>query len=221
MMEKNEIISFLKQTYLFSEISNKGLKKISNFVKENFYKKQEIILTEGEKGNTLHIIVKGRVKITKYTQQGKIKVLAILNEKDSFGEMSLLTEEARSATVEAIDNVITLSIFKKEFMNILQTEPSISLQIIKTLCHRLAKADRDLKNFIAGNARGRIASVLFDFEDKNNIIRLTHQEIAEIAGLTRETTTRILNSFVNEKIIKTKRGQIFILDEGRLKEISL
>ncbi len=220
-MTKNEIILFLKQTHLFAEVTDNGLKKISNFVRENFYKKGEIIFNEGEKGDTLHIIVKGRVKITKYTRQGKIKILAILNEKDNFGEMALLTEEARTATVETIDNVTTLSIAKEEFRDILQTEPSISLQIIKTLCHRLAKADRDLKNFIAGNARVRISCVLLDFKDENNIIKLTHQEIADIAGLTRETTTRILNSLADNKIIETKNRKIFISDTEKLKEISL
>jgi|DewCreStandDraft_4_1066084.scaffolds.fasta_scaffold01070_32 CRP-like cAMP-binding protein len=220
-MTNTEIKNFLKQTHLFAEVTDNGLNKISNFVKENFYKKGEIIFNEGETGDTLHIIVKGRVKITKYTQQGKIKILAILNERDSFGEMALLTEEARSATVEAIDSVTTLSIAKKEFLDILQTEPSISLQIIKTLCHRLAKADRDLKNFIAGNAKVRISCVLLDFKDENNIVKLTHQEIADISGLTRETTTRILNKFADEKIIETKSKKIYIIDKEKLKEISL
>jgi CRP-like cAMP-binding protein len=218
-MTENEIISFLKNTHLFAEVSEKGLQKISNYVKENSYNKGQIIFNEGEKGDTLHIIVKGRVKITKYTQQGKIKILAILNEKDNFGEMALLTEEARTATVEAIDNVLTLSITKDEFMDLLQTEPSISLQIIKTLCHRLAKADRDLKNFVTGNAKVRVSCVLLDLMDNNNVIKLTHQEIADIAGLTRETTTRILNNFADEKIIKTNNRKISVLDIAKLKEI--
>ncbi len=220
-MTKEEIILFLKQTHLFAEVTENGLKKISTFVKENLYEKGQIIFSEGEKGDTLHIIVKGRVKITKYTQHGKIKILAILNEKDCFGEMALLTEDARSATVETLDKVTTLSIAKTEFREILQTEPSISLQIIKTLCHRLAKADRDLKNFIAGNAKVRISCVLLDFKDENNIIRLTHQEIADIAGITRETTTRILNSLADEKIIETKSRKIIIIDKEKLKEISI
>lgn len=217
-MTKSEIISFLKQTHLFADVTEKGLQKISNYVKENFYNKGQVIFNEGEKGDTLHIIVKGRVKITKYTKQGKIKILAILNEKDNFGEMALLTEEARTATVEAADNVLTLSITKDEFMDLLQTEPSISLQIIKTLCHRLAKANRDLKNFVTGDAKVRVSCVLLDLMD-NNIIKLTHQEIADIAGLTRETTTRILNKFVNEKIIETKNRKISIINIEKLKEI--
>ncbi|MCX8092649.1 MAG: Crp/Fnr family transcriptional regulator [Candidatus Goldbacteria bacterium] len=220
-MTKNEIISFLKQTHLFAEVSDNGLRRISDYVKENFYKKGQIVFNEGEKGDTLHIIVKGRVKITKYTQQGKIKILAILNEKDNFGEMALLTDEARTATVETIDDVITLSIARQEFMDILKTEPSISLQIIKTLCHRLAKADRDLKNFIAGNAKVRISCVLLDFKDENNTVKLTHQEIADIAGLTRETTTRILNDFADNNIIETRSRKINIINLEKLKEISM
>jgi CRP-like cAMP-binding protein len=95
------------------------------------------------------------------------------------------------------------------------------LRIIKTLCNRLAKADIDMKNFITGDAKIRISYVLLDLMDDNKIVRLTHQEIADIAGLTRETTTRILNNFADEKIIEKKNRKIFIINSDKLKENSL
>lgn len=218
MMTKKQIISFLKQTHLFGEVTAGGLETIAEYVKENTYERGGIIFSEGEKGDTLHIIAKGSVKITKYTKEGRTKTLAILKEKDSFGEMALLTEEARSATVEALERTSTLSITKERFEFLIKKEPSISLQIIKTLCHRLARADRDIKNLALGDARTRVACVLVDSKGETEDIRLTHQEIADMAGLTRETTTRTLKQMSDENVIETRNRKINIKDMERLKD---
>jgi CRP/FNR family transcriptional regulator, cyclic AMP receptor protein len=218
MMTKKQIISFLKQTHLFGEVAERGLETIAEYVKENTYERGGLIFSEGEKGDTLHIIAKGSVKITKYTKEGRTKTLAILKEKDGFGEMALLTEEARSATVEALEKAITLSITKEKFEYLIKKEPSISLQIIKTLCHRLARADRDIKNLALGDARTRVACVLVDFKGETEDIKLTHQEIADMAGLTRETTTRTLKLMADENVIETKNRKINIKDMERLRD---
>jgi CRP/FNR family transcriptional regulator len=218
MMTKKQIISFLKQTHLFGEVAERGLETIAEYVKENTYERGGLIFSEGEIGDTLHIIAKGSVKITKYTKEGRTKTLAILKEKDGFGEMALLTEEARSATVEALEKAMTLSITKEKFEFLIKKEPSISLQIIKTLCHRLARADRDIKNLALGDARTRVACVLVDFKGETEDIKLTHQEIVDIAGLTRETTTRTLKLMADENVIETKNRKINIKDMERLKD---
>lgn len=218
MMTKKQIISFLKQTHLFGEVAERGLETIAEYVKENTYDRGGVIFSEGEKGDTLHIIAKGSVKITKYTKEGRTKTLAILKEKDGFGEMALLTEEARSATVEVLEKTTTLSITKEKFEILIKKEPSISLQIIKTLCHRLARADRDIKNLALGDARTRVACVLVDFKGETENIKLTHQEIADMAGLTRETTTRTLKQMSDENVIETRNRNISIKDMERLKD---
>lgn len=218
MMTKKQIISFLKQSHLFGEVADKGLETISEYVKENTYDRSGIIFSEGDKGDTLHIIVKGSVKITKYTKEGRTKTLAVLKEKDGFGEMALLTEEARSATVESLEKTITLSITKEKFEFLIKKEPSISLQIIKTLCHRLARADRDIKNLALGDAKTRVACVLVDFKGETEEIKLTHQEIADMAGLTRETTTRTLKQMADDGAIETRNRKINIKDLLKLKD---
>jgi CRP-like cAMP-binding protein len=218
MLTKKQIISFLKQSHLFGEVLEKGLETIAEYVKENTYERGGIIFSEGEKGDTLHIIIKGSVKITKYTKEGRTKTLAVLKERDGFGEMALLTEEARSATVEALEKTNTLSITKEKFEGLIKKEPSISLQIIKTLCHRLARADRDIKNLALGDAKTRVACVLVDFKGETEDIRLTHQEIADMAGLTRETTTRTLKMMSDEGVIQTRNRKISVKDTARLKE---
>ncbi|HRU38933.1 MAG TPA: Crp/Fnr family transcriptional regulator [Candidatus Goldiibacteriota bacterium] len=216
-MNKKQVIAILKQSHLFGEVAEKGLETIAENIKENFYEKGGIIFSEGENGDTLHIIAKGSVKIIKYTREGRTKTLAVLKERESFGEMALLTKEARSATVEALEKTMTLSITREKFEHMINSEPSISLQIIKTLCHRLARADRDIKNLALGDAKTRVACVLVDFSCENSEVKLTHQEIADMAGLTRETITRTLKQMAGDGAITTSNRKISITDMSRLK----
>ncbi len=220
MLNEQQRIKFLKVVFLFKEMSEKGLHILSEHTRENHYKKGDIIFNEGEIGNNLHIIVSGKVKILKLDKKGKEKNLAILKEKDSFGEMALLTKELRSATVQALTDVITLSIDAYEFEDLIKKEPSIPLNIIKTLSERLAKSDRQIKNLAFGNADERIAGVLYDIIEDNKA-EISHQELANLAGLTRETVTRALNRFKRQGVIDIKRKKIIIKDLEKIKEFVL
>lgn len=218
MLNAQQKIKFLKLVFLFKEMSEKGLAILSEYTRENHYKKGEIIFNEGETGNNLHIIVSGKVKILKIDKSGKEKNLAILKEKDSFGEMALLTKEQRSATVQAMTDVITLSIESFEFENLIKREPSIPLNIIKTLSERLVKCDRQIKNLAFGTAEEKIANVIYDIAEGNKA-EISHQEIANLAGVTRETATRVINRFKKKGILDTKRKKIFIKDIKKIKEM--
>ncbi len=219
MAQEKKFLKYLKLNYLFSGVSKKGLNLIFKCAKERYFKSGEIIFNEGDEGDSLHIIVSGEVKVIKYGRDGKIKTLAILKEKDIFGEMSILTKEARTATIEAMEDTVTLSISRADFENLVYKEPSISLQIIKTLSERLAKADRDIKVLALGDAKSRIACVIMDFKDEVGKVKFTHQDIGDFAGLTRETTTRTLKQMVKEGLISVKNRKIVIKDEEKLKEL--
>ncbi len=218
---KKDITSFLKGIGLFGEISQKGIALIAQESHENRFRKGDTIFSEGDSGETLHIIKSGMVKITKYTKDGKTKTLAILREKDSFGEMAILTRDARSATVEALMDVVTISLSKENFIQLIKQEPSIPMQIIKTLSQRLARADRDIKNMALGDARSRVACVLMDLRDDLQTMKLTHQDIADLAGLTRETTTRTLTQLESDSIIAVKNRQFRIINNEKMKELSI
>jgi len=220
-MTKSETAAFLKQTNFFSGVSAKGLDFIASHAKENFFRRGQIIFNEGEKGNNLFIIKKGIVKVVKWSSQARNKTLAILKEKDTFGEMAILTNEGRSATVEAMTEATAISISDSAFEQIVSQEPSISLQIIKTLSDRLARADRHIKNLALGNSKSLVAGILLDFKDSFDKIKFTHHEIGDLAGLTRETTTRVLKQMEKDKIIQTKNKRIMIENLEKLEELAM
>lgn len=218
-MADKKITLALKDSRLFSCVSRHGLLILSEGASYSRYRPGDVIFSEGEAGSSLHIIAKGSVKIIKHTKEGRAKTLAILKERDSFGEMAILTKEARSATVEALTHAETVTIPKEFFEEAIVKEPSISLEIIRTLSERLARADRDIKNLALSGAKARVACVIMDFREAMDNVKFTHQDIAELAGLTRETTTRTLKQLESEKLIKYEGRKLKIYDEEKMKEL--
>lgn len=218
MLTEKQKINLLKSAFLFYQVSEKCLNSIVKYIYEKKYNKNEIIFNEGEKGDCLYIITSGKVKIIKTDKNGKEKILAILKEKDCFGEMALLTKELRTATVQALTDVEVLCLNAADFEVIIKCEPSIPMHIIKTLVERLAKADRQIKNLAFGNAKELVADVIYDLAEDLKL-NITHQELANIAGITRETTTRVLADLKRQGIIDIKRGYIEIKNMNKIKQM--
>jgi CRP/FNR family cyclic AMP-dependent transcriptional regulator len=141
--------------------------------------------------------------------------------------MGVLGDEGRSANAETLTEVSTAVISREDFQGLVEKNPSISLHIIRTLITRLIQADRQIKNLALGNSRAKIADILLQLsqefggegDDSSKVgVRLTHQELADLAGLARETTTKLLNEFVKDEAILLKDREIEILDKGKLQQ---
>ena len=220
-----EIKDFLKNVILFKGLPAAQMEKVQKLITHKVLPKYQIIFEEGEAGETLYIIMSGLVKISKEASDGRVKTLALLKAGEFFGEMSVLSDEGRSANAETLTDAELLLIGKADFEALLDKNPGISVAIIRTLIERLTDADRQIKNLALGNSRAKIADILLllsqDFGDKSEDgtkvnIRLTHQELADLAGLARETTTKLLNEFVKDEAILLKDREIEILNTEKL-----
>jgi CRP/FNR family cyclic AMP-dependent transcriptional regulator len=221
----NELKDFLKNVLLFADLPASQMDKIVKLITEKAYPKYQVIFEEGEAGDVLYIIKSGLVKISKEASDGRVKTLALLKAGDFFGEMSVLSEEGRSANAETLSDAELLLMRRDDFSGLLDKNPSVSLHIIRTLIERLFAADRQIKNLALGNSRAKIADILLllsqDFGDKSEDgtkvnVRLTHQELADLAGLARETTTKLLNEFVKDEAILLKDREIEIINTEKL-----
>ncbi len=136
MITTIEKVLFLKEVSLFKNISSERLSRIATIAREVEFSRHDRIITEGDEGDSLFIIVEGKVKIVK----GK-DVIAELGPKDFFGEMAILDSEPRSASVIAESDIICLKISREDFTEILIDEHEIMLSIIKSLVHRLRQSN--------------------------------------------------------------------------------
>jgi CRP/FNR family transcriptional regulator len=220
-------VDFLKSVLIFQGLPKADLTSLAKSVTAVRFPRHGIIFKEGEKGDSLFILRQGLVKISKVSQDGRIKTLAILKPGQVFGEMSVFSDEPRTARAETLLETRALRLEKERFLALHRDHPAMGLQIIRTLVERLTQADRQIKNLALGNSRAKIADLLLMlYEEFGQTgggrarvnVRLTHQEMADLAGLARETTTKLLNEFAKEGAIALADRDIEIREIGKLKE---
>ncbi|MFC1541456.1 Crp/Fnr family transcriptional regulator, partial [Candidatus Latescibacterota bacterium] len=184
-------------------------------------------LLENEEGDTLFIILKGKVKVTTFSESGKEVIFSILSEGDFFGDMSLMDGKPRSATVISIEDSELRLIRRNDFIKLVEKHPRIALKLLEELTSRLRKADERIESLAIHDVTGRLAGVLLqlaeefiDTKDKSVLIksRPTHQELANMVGTTRETVTRILKQLENKNYINMSGKDLLILDSEVFKK---
>jgi len=223
----NEIIPFLRNVSIFASFSDEELNALSKIVQKKTYKKGETILREGEVGNSFFVICSGFAKVFTNLSDKEI-LINIMTEKEFFGEMALLNEKKRSATVIAHSDLEILVILRKDFVRYILGNYNALVKLLQIISERLRKADRRCEIFAFFPGEKRLAAVLYDLarehgkKDDGKIIidlGLTHIDLARMVGLTREATTLILNKFVKADLITIGRRRISILNTAPLLEI--
>ena len=214
----------LKQIPLFSELSDKDLERLIHLASKQKYHKDNIILIEEEVGSTMFIILWGRVKISRISDDGREVILSILSDGDFFGEMSLLDGHTRSANVTAIEEAELLVIRREEFLQMLRDFPQIAINLLKELAQRIRKSDEHIKSLSLQDATGRVATTLLRIAEDSGVFRKGQVEIAELplqqdlanmAGTSRETISRVIKSLTEDGYLKKHGGKIIILDYER------
>ncbi|MEJ2535937.1 MAG: Crp/Fnr family transcriptional regulator [Calditrichia bacterium] len=214
-------IEIFKNIPLFSELSDKDLEKIIQVASKQKYHKDNLILLEEEVGSTMFIILNGRVKISRISDDGREVILSILSDGDFFGEMSLLDGHTRSANVTAIEESELMVIRREEFLQMLRDFPQIAINLLKELAQRIRKSDEHIKSLSLQDATGRVASTLLRIAEDSGVFRKGQVEIAELplqqdlanmAGTSRETISRVIKSLCEDGFLKKTSGKIIILD---------
>lgn len=221
-------ISLLKKVPIFSLLDDDELEKIRGLCVTQHYEKDRIILIEEESGNTLFIIQNGRVKVSRMSDDGREVILSILQKGDFFGELSLIDGKARSASVTAIENSEILLLRRGNFMGLLEEYPQISISLLKELAARIRKSDTQIKSLSLQDAMGRVGATLVLLAEDSGRIKKgevvipkipLQQDLANMAGTSRETISRVFRYLEDEKLILRTGRRINIPDFNRFKKM--
>ncbi|CUS80499.1 CRP/FNR family transcriptional regulator, anaerobic regulatory protein [Candidatus Kryptonium thompsonii] len=223
-----EDINFLRNVSIFEELPERDLARIASLGTRKIFSKGSVILMEDEIGSALFIIIDGKVKVSRLDETGKEVILSILGPGKVFGEMSLLDGMKRSATVSALTDTEVLIIYRDDFLNLLNKHPQIAISLLKELTQRLRKADMQIKSLSLKDAQGRVGCVLIMLADdlgkmyKGHVIvegLPTQQDLANMAGTSRETVSRILSKFEKMGLIKIEGRNLIILEYEKMKRM--
>jgi len=218
---------FLSYVPIFSVLPAETLTMIEKIGTIKMYKKNDVVLMEEEAGTALFVIVKGKVKVARSSNDGREVILTILSESDFFGEMAILDGLTRSATVTSIEESELFLIQRNDFLNLLREFPEISISLLQELTKRLRSADAKIKALSLKDAEGKVATVILQLAD--DIGKIKHgkveieklplqQDLANMAGTSRETISRTLHSFAKKGLIELDGTKLSILDYEKFKE---
>ena len=211
----------MQSVALFWDLNDEELGYISEKMVSRQYDTGNYIFLEESDGEQCFFVVKGSVKITRLSKEGREVILAMLNQGDFFGEMSLIDGESRSANVIALEKTEVLTLNRKDFLIVLHDYPKIAIQLLKELASRLRKSDRHIASLSLSDAEKRIALSIIRFADDQGTIRNgkvsiskipIQQDIANMAGTSRETVSRALSVLEKENLIERHGRELIILD---------
>ena len=219
---------FLESINLFYNVNNEFLDKASKLSKIKNYPKNSMIILEEEYGDKLFIVKSGTVKITRVNDEGKEVILALLGSGDFFGEMAILDGESRSANALAQEKCELVTINREDFLDLLKNNFQICMNLLEELAVRLRKSDQQIEALSLSDAEHRIGVSILNLAEDRGVIKKGEvtieslpyeQDIANMAGTSRETVSRVLKLFEDRMLISKKGHTLRISDYKFFKRI--
>ena len=214
-------LSFLENVPIFADLEEPDLKKIEKLGLRKKYKKGNIVVLEKEMGAALFVIISGKVKIVRTDEDGREVILSIFGPGEFFGEMSLLDGLARSASVVALTKAELFMIHRRDFLKLVNEHPQVAISLLGELTTRLRKADTQIKSLSLKDASGRVANVIIMLADDIGVFRKgkveiddlpLQQDMASMAGTSRETVSRMLHQFIREGHLQLEGNKLTMND---------
>ena len=212
-------LELIRRVPLFALLTASQAESVSNAVTKRRFRRGELVVEQGEKTNTLFIILTGRVRVVTTDKRGREVILATLQPGDYIGEMSLIDNEAHSASCRAEVQTDMLCLGRAEFARCLPENSSMAYAVMKGLVQRLRHADRKIESLALMDVYGRVARALLEFAvaDKDGVLiirdKISRQDIAKMVGASREMVSRVMKDLEGRGVIETQENGSVVIKE--------
>lgn len=214
-------LDFLRQVPLFLDLSDADLAKVASLAVECRYQRGQVVFSEDDVGQSMYVVKEGQVKVSRWLPSGRELILAFHPVGDYFGEMALLDGQTLPATVTAVVPTTIVVFGRTQFLGLVQ-QPPFAMALLRTLCARCRDAWQQVETLTHYHAEARIRMALHQLcarkgtrtsEGVRIEVALTHRELGGIAGVSRETVTRVLGQLVEEKLLRIEDHRLVVLIE--------
>jgi len=207
----------LRAVPLFSSIGDEQLRLLVPVFSRRSAARGSMIMAAGDPTDSLYIVLSGRLKVMMSDADGKEVILNILGPGEFFGEMGLIDDAPRSASVVAIEPCELLSISKRDFKRCLADNFEMTMALMRGLVRRLRDADRKIGSLALLDVYGRVARLLLDMSETVNgqkmvTRRLPKQDIAKMIGASREMVSRVMKDLQLGGYIEMRGSNIVLRD---------
>jgi CRP/FNR family cyclic AMP-dependent transcriptional regulator len=209
--------AMLRSVPLFASFPEEPLRLLATVVTRRSATRGSIIMAAGDATDSLYIVLSGRLKVMMSDADGKEVILTILGPGEFFGEMGLIDDSPRSASVVAIEPCELLAITRRDFKKCLAENLEMSMAVMRGLVRRLREADRKIGSLALLDVYGRVARLLLDMAEtvdgqKMVTKRLPKQDIAKMIGASREMVSRVMKDLQVSGFIEMRGSTIVLRD---------
>jgi len=221
-MDGEAIQDVLGRAPLFVDLPRTHLADLAADSEVHAYRAGEILMQQGDPGDTLHVVIDGQVKVMVPADSGDVAVVTVLGPGEFLGELSLIDGGLRSATVEAIESVRTVSVSRAAFHGVMNAYPALTERLLLLVVARLRRTTRLASNLAFLDLRGLVAKRLLELAlqtgqtTQDGVIEinpgLTQLDLAAMIGGSRESVNRQLSWFEQMGAIERRGGRIRLIN---------
>ena len=182
----------------------------------------------GDPGRSLFFVHGGRIKVSKVTRDGKSLTLAYCGPSEIFGETCLIDGGPRAEMAEAVENALLTEVERADFERLVGTHPGLGLATTKLMVARRRDLENKVEALVFRDVTSKLAELLVKLAGEYGVddargtlvaLKITHQELANLIGSTRETVSLTLSQFKRKRMIATEGRKVIISDTEALRAL--
>jgi CRP/FNR family transcriptional regulator/CRP/FNR family cyclic AMP-dependent transcriptional regulator len=209
----------LQKSMVLGLLPRAELEALLPTLRRRSYRRGETLYHQGDPGSVVHVMLEGRAKVVIPSESGEEAVLTVLGPGDVHGEMALLDGEPRSATVVALEAVVTAIISRESFLDLLKRSPGAVEGVLAGLARTIRRLSSEVGDLMFLDLQGRLAKKLLELADihghesEDGIeiqAALTQEDLAGMIGATRPRVNQLLGSFEDRGAISRRNRRIVI-----------
>ena len=190
------MLSFLGTISPYNTLDERGLQSLANIAIRRSYKKNMVIIQQGDDTNSMFILIEGEMRVYVEDEDGKQLTVRILKPGDSFGEVALIGDFPRTASVVTLTDCVVAAFSREKYLSFLEQHPQISIALARNLANMVRDTTEELSCIALSDVYGRVTHVLEKYaveaDDQRLVPKFTHREIAGMIGSSREMVSKIL-----------------------------
>ena len=220
--------SLLASHSFFKSLDEAQLRELADLTQERDFSRGQLIFQKGDAGDSLMAVQAGRVKIGTVSAEGKEVVFNIINSGEIFGEIALLDGGARTADATPLEKSHLLILRRSAFIGFVERHPSFAVSLMEVLCERIRRTTELVEDSVFLDVAARVARRLLYLSreqrreegDQPIHLKISQQELGDFAGISRETTNRILNEWQDAGVIELGYGALTINDRDAIEQLA-
>jgi CRP-like cAMP-binding protein len=229
VQDEKRALWYIKKIPLFQDLSHDTVHRLIQCIEMREVRRRQVVYLPGDPGQSVYFVNGGRVKISKVTRDGKELTLAYRGPGEIFGELVLIDGGPREEMAEAMENALITEVPRDDFEKLLQKEGMIGYRLTKIVAQRRREVENKIEQLIFKDVNAKLAELLlrlaseYGIEDSRGTLvslKITHQEMANLIGSTRETVSLTLSQFKRRGLIQTDGRKVILADREGLRALA-